>query len=242
MARLAGMVLGGLAILLVPLSAAAEPLAVVELFTSQGCSSCVHADAYMAELAERDDVIPLSLHVDYWDYLGWRDTFGSPEHSARQREYATVQGGHGVYTPQMVINGTSALSGNDTGAVEAVMAASTLSVPISLARKNGTLAIEVGAKPLPGRLATTIRLVLFSSAVDVEITRGENAGSTVRYHNVVRAIRPIGMWDGTGVKITLPEDEILAHGIDGCAVIVQENLPGGPGAILGAAQISTAQP
>jgi hypothetical protein len=227
----------GLVVALAPLQAHSEPRAVLELFTSQGCSSCVEADRLMAELASRDDVIALALHVDYWDYLGWKDTFGQPEHSARQREYAEVHGSRRIYTPQMIVNGAVEVVGHDRAALDAAIEQTKLPVPVTLHRKDGTLVIKVGSQPLPGRRPTTIRLILFSSAVDVAITRGENAGSTVRYHNVVRAIRPIGMWDGTMVKVTLPEEEMMADGVDGCAVIVQEDLPDGPGMILGAAQL-----
>src|SRR6266540_2570361 len=95
----------------------AQPRAIVELFTSQGCSSCVAADAYFADLAKRKDVVALSLHVDYWDYLGWRDTLSDPAHTERQRSYAAVHGSRRVYTPQMVINGRSDFVGSDRGAV-----------------------------------------------------------------------------------------------------------------------------
>lgn len=232
----------GLLVALAPLQAHSEPRAVLELFTSQGCSSCVEADRLMAELADREDVIALALHVDYWDYLGWKDTFGQPEHAARQREYAEVHGSHRIYTPQMIINGSAEVVGHDRQALDAAIKGSELSVPVSLQRKDGTLVIKVGPQPLPGRRPATIRLILFSSEVEVAITRGENAGSQVSYQNVVRAIRPIGMWDGTLVKVTLPEQEIMVDGVDGCAVIVQEDLPNGPGVILGAAQLRSIGP
>ena len=237
MTRLARLVLGLAVIALAPVPASAGPKAVVELFTSQGCSSCKAADAYFAELAGRDDVIALSLHVDYWDYLGWRDTFGQAANSARQRDYGEVRGSRRIYTPQMIINGTIEVVGSDRAAVEAAIAQSKLLVPVTLKRKKGALKIEVGARLLPGAQPTTIRLILFDSAGSVAITRGENAGSTIAYRNVVRIIRPIGMWDGAAVKITLPEAELMQDGVDGCVVIVQEDLPNGPGAILGAAQL-----
>jgi hypothetical protein len=222
---------------LVPAHASAAPRAVVELFTSQGCSSCVPADRFFAELAERDDVIALSLHVDYWDYLGWRDTLASPENTARQRYYAEVQGSRRVYTPQMVVNGTTGLVGSDRAGVEAAVAESRLPVPVTMRRGSGTVEIEVGSSGVPGKRPTTIRLALFSREAKVEIGRGENAGATIEYYNVVRTMRPVGMWDGDPVKITLPKNELMGNGIDGCAIIVQEDLPNGPGAILGAAQL-----
>lgn len=217
---------------------ASKPRAVVELFTSQGCSSCVAADAYFAKLAERPDVVAISLHVDYWDYLGWQDTMGDPEHSERQRAYAEVHGTRRIYTPQIVVNGVTGLVGSNEEEVEAAIANSSLPVPVSLTHNDGKLEIEVGALLLPGSRPSTIRFALLVSDVDVPIARGENAGSTIEYYNVVRAMRPIGMWDGDPVKITLPEDEVMKDGVDGCAVLVQEDLPKGPGAILGAAWLS----
>ena len=216
---------------------AAEPKAVIELFTSQGCSSCVPADAYLAELAGRDDVMALSLHVDYWDYLGWRDTLGLRENSERQRAYAEVRGGQRIFTPQITVNGRTDLVGSDRAAAEAAIAKSSLPLPVEIYRGAGTVEIEVAASPLPHRVPATIRLVLMTTRAEVEIARGENAGTTVAYKNVVREMRPIGMWDGAEVKITLPEDELMGDGVDGCAVIVQEDLPNGPGAILGAATL-----
>jgi hypothetical protein len=118
-ALLAGMLLASM---LATKRAASEPKAVIELFTSQGCSSCRSADAYFEGLADRDDVIALSLHVDYWNYLGWEDTFSHPEHSERQLSYAEAHGTKRVYTPQIVVNGTTDVVGNHVGAVEAAIA------------------------------------------------------------------------------------------------------------------------
>jgi hypothetical protein len=209
--------------------------AIVELFTSQGCSSCVAADDYFADLAKRDDVVALSLHVDYWDYLGWRDTLGDAASTQRQRDYAAVHGSRRIYTPQIVVNGTDDFVGSDRGAIDAAIAKSSLSVPVTMRRGNGTVEIEVGARPGPSSVPATIRLVLMTSEAEVAIARGENAGSTIDYYNVVRTMRPVGMWDGEAVKITLPVHEIMPNGIDGCAIIVQEDQPNGPGAIIGAA-------
>jgi len=212
-----------------------SPKAIVELFTSQGCSSCVAADKFFAELAERPDVVALSFHVDYWDYLGWRDTLSDPAHTERQRGYAAVHGSRRVYTPQMVINGTDDFVGSDRGAVDKAIAQSTLAVPVTMRRGDGTVEIEVAGRSVPHQWPATIRLVLLTSEAEVAIGRGENAGTTMDYYNVVRAMRPVGMWDGEAVKITLPEHELMGHGVDACAIIVQEDKPNGPGAIIGAA-------
>jgi hypothetical protein len=241
MARIVSPLAGLLAAALVSVGVTAEPQsaarpkAVVELFTSQGCSSCVAADAYFAELAQRHDVVAIALHVDYWDYLGWRDTLGDPAHSTRQRDYAGVRGSQRVYTPQIIVNGTSDHVGRDRDAIEAAIDKSSLPLPVTMRHGDGTVEIEVGEMPIPGAMRTTIRLVLLTSEAEVAIARGENAGATIDYYNVARAMRPIGMWDGRPVRITLPEDELMADGVDACAVIVQEDLPDGPGAILGAA-------
>ena len=211
------------------------PKAIVELFTSQGCSSCVAADAYFAELAKRGDIVALSLHVNYWDYLGWKDTLADPAHTERQREYAAVRGSPRVSTPQIVLNGRTDFVGSDRSAIDAAIANSALPVPVTMRRGDGTVEIEVAARPIRTMWPATIRLVLLTSEVKVAVTRGENAGSTFDYYNVVRAMRPIGMWDGEAVKITLPEKELMVDGVDACAVIVQEDQPKGPGQILGAA-------
>lgn len=211
------------------------PKAIVELFTSQGCSSCVPADAFFAELAKRDDIVALSLHVDYWDYLGWRDTLADPAHTERQRSYAAVRGSPRVYTPQIVLNGGTDFVGSNRSAVDAAIANSALPVPVTMRRGDGTVEIEVAARPIRTMWPATIRLVLLTSEAEVPIARGENAGSTIDYYNVVRAMRPIGMWDGEAVKITLPVKELMVDGVDACAIIVQEDLPNGPGQILGAA-------
>ena len=122
----------GAGLLLAASSAAAEPKAVVELFTSQGCSSCVAADEYFEELSRRDDVLALSFHVDYWDYLGWQDTFGSPDNTERQRDYADALGDRRIYTPQIVVNGTASMLGSDRTAVESELATATLPLPVSM--------------------------------------------------------------------------------------------------------------
>jgi hypothetical protein len=216
-----------------------QPRAIIELFTSQGCSSCVSADAYFAGLAKRKDVVALSFHVDYWDYLGWKDTLGDPAHTERQRDYAAAHGSRRVYTPQIVVNGTEDFVGSDRSAIDAAIAQSQLVVPVAMRLGDGTVEIEVAARPKPHSVPATIRLALLTSEAAVAIARGENAGKTIEYYNVVRAMRPVGMWDGEAVKITLPGHEIMPKGIDGCAIIVQEDLPNGPGAIIGAAMLGS---
>lgn len=218
-------------------SAFAGPKAVIELFTSQGCSSCPPADAYLAELAEREDVIPLSIHVDYWDYIGWKDTFAKPEYSLRQRAYAKARGDGRVYTPQVVVNGGDHYVGSSRRSIEQAVGAAELPLQIDITETDGALHIVIpNTSGLTGE-HTTVRLVTYSSAATVEIQRGENRGETITYHNVVRSMRPIGMWEGEEMEITLPVHEIMGKDISGCVVLVQEDTDRGPGRILGAAEL-----
>src|SRR6185503_15802437 len=164
MKHFAGLSLGLLATVLASaiatpaISDGVTPKAIVELFTSQGCSSCVPADAYFADLAKRKDVVALSLHVDYWDYLGWRDTLSDPANTERQRHYAAARGSSRVYTPQMVINGSADFVGSDRGDVDAAIERSSLPVPVSMRKGDGTVEIEVGGLETPHLLPSTIRL------------------------------------------------------------------------------------
>jgi hypothetical protein len=230
-----GLLLG----LVISTAAMAEsPKAVVELFTSQGCSSCPPADAFLSDLIDRGDVVALSLHVDYWDYLGWKDTLGHIDNTERQTAYAAARGDRQIYTPQIIINGSESFVGGDRAAVEQAVKQGSLPVPVSLAYRDEKLEIRVGPSPRPGAWHTTVRLAQFISSARIPITRGENTGATIVYRNIVRDIRPIGMWDGNQVAITLPANEIMTGGADGCAVLVQEEGSRGPGAIVGAAEIN----
>ena len=214
---------------------AGEPKAVIELFTSQGCSSCPAADPYLGELARRDDVLALSVHVDYWDYIGWKDTFAKPEHALRQRAYAKARGDGRVYTPQIVVNGMDHHVGSSRRSVERDVASASLPLAIELSEDDGAIHITIPESVGLSDQHTTIRLVTYSSKAAVEILRGENRGETITYHNIVRSIRPIGMWEGAEMTITLPAREIMGKDVDGCIVMVQEESDSGPGRILGAA-------
>jgi hypothetical protein len=215
-------------------SAAGEPLTVVELFTSQGCSSCPPADALVGELAERDDVLALSEHVDYWDYLGWRDPFALPATTRRQRDYARRLGLGYVYTPQMVIQGFSQVTGSDRAAVlnhlDKPAPGSPLAVKIDRGG-DGRILITVGGAPA-GEDAV-VWLVLFDKEHLTRVSRGENRGREVRNYNVVRSFTRIGSWNGEATTMTaiMPEAEGIG---DGCAVIVQAQ---NTGRILGAARL-----
>lgn len=225
--------------------AAAQPRAldfrpVLELFTSQGCSSCPPADALLGKLAKRGDVIALSLPVDYWDYLGWKDTLALPSNGRRQRDYAKLRGDGRVYTPQVVVSGVSEAIGHNTAQIEAAirvaqqqLAAS--AVRVILDQATDTLVIKTDTAPEgSAHRSATVWLAHIRREVDVAIKRGENAGRTVTYYNIVTELVPIGMWRGDVVTLKLPKAELMRRGYDGCVVFLQK---GTSGPILGAAAI-----
>jgi hypothetical protein len=224
-----------LASLLALPAAADEPRAVLELFTSQGCSSCPPADELLARYAQRDDIVALSYSVDYWDYLGWHDTLAIHANTERQRDYAAARGDRQVYTPQIVVDGREHVVGSNRQAVEAAIAgASRLRVPIGLAlSEDEAMTVSVGAGPAGSR--ATLWLVLFKDAEDVTIGRGENSGRTLTYHHVVRQLQRLAMWKGAPLSIDLPASVMEEAGSDGCAVLLQSEAGDGlPGPILGA--------
>jgi hypothetical protein len=210
---------------------------VVELYTSQGCNSCPPADRLLGKLAERDDLITLTFNVDYWDYLGWKDTLASPANTERQRHYAAAMRNRTVYTPQMVIGGRQHAVGSDAAAVAAAIEAeqlrSTGAAILRLTHADGRVIVSLAAAPKAGTNAT-VWLVRYDRRRDVPIERGENAGSKLVYHNVVRDMRPLGHWRGQAMQMDLSRAELAEGGRDGCAIIVQKG-PVGP--ILSAARI-----
>jgi hypothetical protein len=206
--------------------AAADPV-VVELFTSQGCSSCPPADTLLGELAGRDDVIALSLHVDYWDWIGWTDTFGDPLNSARQRAYAAAADTSVVYTPQFVIGGSDVVAGpSGMDLAEVIAAHKGATGDVLRAEGDALLADNDG---VPARLA----LLEVLPEAHVPVLHGENAGHQMSYHNVVRAWRPLlPDWDGTAMRLDLPPATV-----EGArrVVLAQTVTPDGhPGAMAGA--------
>ncbi len=207
---------------------------VVELYTSQGCSSCPPADRFLGELAERDDIIALSFHVDYWNYLGWSDPYSSAESTARQRDYRRALGLRYVYTPQMVIGGIDQAVGSGRGevlnAIERRRGRARLAIDISHPAP-GEAVVSIGAGPRPARPAQ-VMLFAYDRAHTTEIRRGENEGVKLINRNVVRAHRRIGTWNGTKKTIRISLKKLGITGQDGCAIIVQ---PEQGGAIYGAA-------
>jgi hypothetical protein len=210
---------------------------VVELYTSQGCSSCPPADALLGELAGRDDVIALSFHVDYWDYIGWKDTFALPANGERQKGYAEALKARRVYTPQMVIDGAAMEVGSNREGVltELARARSRPRLDVSLTHEGDHVVLKLPAGAANGDAA--IWLVRYDSARPVEIERGENRGRSVTYRNVVVETSSLGVWSGAPVEVTLSEAQLVRGGGGGCAVIVQEGLYG---RVLGAARLDLA--
>lgn len=217
-----------------PAAAGEEQPVVVELFTSQGCSSCPPADRFLGELAKRDDVVALSVHVDYWDYIGWKDPFASPANTKRQHRYAQKLGLRYVYTPQMVIQGTDHATGSDRRAVLAKIAEARKldRLPVTIARSGDGVRVTVPGAHTTDKAA--VWLALFDRQHETAIRRGENGGRTLKYHNVVRNMVRIGTWTGLPLDIPTGSADMSAEGRDGCAVIVQSL---STGRILGAARL-----
>jgi hypothetical protein len=222
--------------------AAAAPRALLELFTSQGCSSCPPADKLLGELTADSSIVGLSLPIDMWDYLGWKDTLALPGHSIRQRAYARQRGDRQVYTPQMVVNGTTHVVGSDRAAIEQAIAetdhnSEIMTLPVLLSTASGNLTVTL--KPEPAAQAEPVDaevwLCPLLSAVAVAIGRGENSGRTVTYHNVVRAWRKLGGYSGRESTWNVPLSQIEDGRVDAAAVIVQKGTRDKPGPVLGAA-------
>ncbi len=214
-------------------------ISVIELFTSQGCSSCPTADALLRSYAERPDIVALSLPVDYWDYLGWKDTLASPKFTSRQRGYADARGDGRVYTPQMVVNGLVHAIGSSRVEVDRAIAETTETlkgdrIEIAARSDGKTITIEAGAIPPTSRMTNgTIWLAVVQPSVEVEIERGENRGKKVTYANVVRDLTAVGMWSNKPTSIELQESAVLQQG-QRCAVLLQQ---GTVGAVVGAAWV-----
>ena len=216
-----------LAALALPVIAAADGannVVMVELFTSQGCSSCPPADEHLAKLADRDDVLALSMHVDYWDYLGWQDTFARAEHTLRQSEYRDRMGARVLFTPQIVVDGTNSVPGVRHDMVEAAIAAAAKApqrAGIRLGEEDGMLRAEITGEP--GSWPSTIWVASYDREATVEIEHGENAGRVFTYRNVVEKLMKVGPWDGDGpASLPLPQP---SSG-EGIAVWLQEDRSG----------------
>jgi hypothetical protein len=214
-----------------PVPSLADPV-LVELFTSQGCSSCPPADRFLGELAQREDVIALAYHVDYWDYIGWQDKFARPENTARQKDYRDALGLHTIYTPQMVVDGRYDVVGSQRAAVESSIesAAGQQKLPIAIAKNGGKLRVTAPAMEIDQAQPASLWLVTYSRRNETEVSKGENAGSILVEYNIVRELRRLADWNGNAIDLEL--DVSTADKNMGCAVILQVD---GNGPILGVA-------
>ena len=209
----------------------AEPVVVVELYTSQGCSSCPPADAYLAVLADQPGVMPLALHVDYWDYIGWADSFAQAKFTDRQRAYAKAAGSRTIYTPQMVVNGVDLAVGSDSVLVDGMIRLhqGKLQAVALQVRRTGT-SISISARAFAENGPMRVQLVRYTASETVAIERGENAGKTVTYRNIVTSWMLVGSWDGAlDLALSVP-----APGSEPLVVIVQTE---GAGPILAAVRL-----
>ena len=198
---------------------------VVELFTSEGCSSCPPADALLGELRNRQYVLPLSFHVDYWDYIGWKDRFGDPAFTRRQRSYAEAQGSSMVYTPQMIVAGAIDVVGSDrTGVEKALKTAYTRNsmYRVQVMREDdGKVVAQFPEAPIG--VPATIWLVTYQKTADSHVNAGENSGRHLQTYNVVRSLQKIGMWTGAATEIELDLDAAAkAASPDACAIIANQ--------------------
>lgn len=228
------------ALIAVPVGAAEvrdHPRAVLELFTSEGCSSCPAADARLIELQKQPDVITLAYHVDYWDYIGWTDGFGNKANSDRQKSYAQSWGSSRIYTPELVVNGVKGVVASRQNEVDDALSSAALNVPVTLNVDDNSI-LEVSVPPQTGGGDATLWLVTFKDHASVAIERGENAGHTIDYTQIVMHRQMLGMWDpAAGTHLKLPLSEVMTDGANGAVVIVQTEKQGLPGPILGAASI-----
>ncbi len=238
---------GAFALLLLALSpgpppaaraADAQPPVVVELFTSQGCSSCPPADAYLGELAQRPNLLALSFHVDYWNYIGWTDPFATKFATERQRAYARQLNLRYIYTPQMVVNGTTQGIGSERASIAELIAAAeadrTPRPRVTVARRpDGAIAIHVDAAAAAE--PATLWLVGFDREHTTPVLRGENEGQTLKDYQVVRSWSRAGTWRGKALDLAVPADQVGGDG--GVAVLLQQG--DGAGRIIGAAMLKS---
>jgi len=215
----------------------AKPKAVLELFTSQGCSSCPQADALLEQMSKSPDYIALAYHVDYWDYIGWPDTFGAKANSDRQRDYAESWGSSRIFTPQLVVNGVKGVVASRKKEVEGAVTTTGLNLPITLTPTDAMLEVSIGGND--GMEEAVVWLVTFIDRAEVEIERGENEGKRIAYTQIVTGRQAVGMWDpATGAHFKLPLTEVLTDTSNGAVIMVQQERDGLPGRILGAASFT----
>jgi hypothetical protein len=218
-------------------AAAAAPFApprpaVVELFTSEGCSSCPPAEAVIGDLTQRADVLALSFHVSYWDSLGWRDPFALPDAVLRQQQYAKSLGHASVYTPQVILDGHADYLGSDRGAIEAAVRGVRTGVGVDMTVRGGDLVVDLGGGQCLA--PSDVLLIAYLRKAVSKIGRGENAGRTLQEFNIVRSVHKVGQWNGSPQRLQVSMSSLPADATD-AAVVVQSS---GPGQIVGAASHS----
>jgi hypothetical protein len=218
-----------------PVWAAAKRPVIVELFTSQGCSSCPPADALLQKLKEKNGIIALSYHVDYWDYLGWRDTLGSADFSQRQYDYAKSRGDMDVYTPQTIVDGGPHCVGSRQSDVADAIAKAQGKAPaqwvdLAMSDTKKDITIDIPAGAAIGEATLWVMAVMDSATVAIK--KGENAGSSVVYKNVVRKMTPASMWKGDAAHIMLPKASVVPDGSTSWVALLQQ---GKVGSVIGAA-------
>lgn len=211
---------------------------VLELYTSQGCDSCPPADDVLSKFAERANVIALTMPVDIWDYLGWKDTLATEKNSERQRVYAKTRGDGAIYTPQIIVNGMIGVMGSDARAVEQAISTTNQAlygarIPIRFWHDRNTLKVEAGAAPAGHRhKEATVWFAVVQKRAEVPIEQGENKGKTIVYTNVVREMLPVGSWNGEALSLQLTRTAVMRPETDAAVVLLQE---GKAGPIIGAA-------
>lgn len=208
---------------------------VIELYTSQGCSSCPPADRLAHKYADDPDLVVLTLPITYWDYLGWKDTFAKKEFTDRQYSYAALRGDRSVYTPQVVVNGGDHAVGSNARQINALLSREQLPVEVNINFKNSELQIDVGG--YEHRKKATIWLALFQSEGTVEIGRGENRNKKITYTNIVREMRPLANWHGKAMTLNLPKEDVMGEDFNGVAVLLQTKHNNFPAKILGSASL-----
>jgi hypothetical protein len=214
-----------------PVYAAPRP-GVIELYTSEGCSSCPPAETYLGELAQRSDVLALSFHVDYWDDLGWRDRYALPEAVERQRAYARTLHLSSVFTPQVIVDGRASLVGSDRVAIGNALATARAGVAFQPSVQGTNIVVDVPAQT--GADLCDVIVVSYVRSAVTPIGRGENAGRTLTEFNIVRNLRVIGTWDGHTGRYQLARD-LLAREASDAAILLQRR---GDSAIIGAGTVS----
>lgn len=211
----------------------------VELFTSQGCSSCPPADAILAELAGRRDVVAIAYHVTYWDHLGWKDPFATRWGTERQGRYVRVLGLRNRYTPQMVVDGAMDVVGSRreavAGALRASREAAAGRIEIALSRDPAKGALRIHVSRRPSEKVAELLLIRYAGSRETKVLRGENGGRTLRNTHIAREIRHIASWAGTPLNLLVPVAEDPGDDHGGYAVLLQDRASG---RIIGAAKLS----